>query len=217
VGFRFPKGVLSWLQFKTGMETDSGDIIREMVLAGKKGARLALIGDYFNYTNGFPIGAFMEKGQSMSGGQLFCQKYWHLLLDAISAGEIDATWLFSHRFHLNDIATAYKTFANHEDNCTKVIVKTDFGVQMEQQQTNTVRGATTAGHPFGRLELAHKPPAYTGKPLHLKLAKGPQAHSQAGATGTTYSELVQGGTNSNMGTNTFGAKSSSASSGVVIS
>ena len=54
VGFRFPKGVLSWLQYKSGLETDSGDIIREMVLAGKKGARLALIGDYFNFTNGFP-------------------------------------------------------------------------------------------------------------------------------------------------------------------
>ena len=216
VGFRFPKGVLSWLQYKTGLETDSGDIIREMVLSGKKGARLALIGDYFNFTNGFPIGAFMEKGQSMAGGQLFCQKYWHLLLDAIDAGEVDATWLFSHRFHLNDMANAYKVFANHEDNCTKVIIKTDFGLQMEQQQ-GAVKGATTAGQPFGRLELAHKPPAYTGKPLHLRIAKGAQAHGGVGSTGTTYSELVQGGTNSNMGTNTFGVKTSTAGSSITIS
>ena len=151
----------------------------------------------------------------MAGGQLFCQKYWHLLLDAISAGDIDATWLFSHRFHLNDMPTAYKVFANHEDNCTKVIVKTDFGIQLEQQQQGVVKGITTAGRPFGRLELAHKPPAYNGKPLHLRIAKGPQAHDHVGASGTTYSEAVQGGTNSNMGTNTFGAKSSAAGTSTV--
>ena len=151
----------------------------------------------------------------MAGGQLFCQKYWHTLLDAINAGEVDATWLFSHRFHLNDMATAYRTFANHEDNCTKVIIKTDFGLQLEQQQQAVVKGVTTAGRPFGRLELAHKPPGYSGKPLHLRAVNGPQAHSRVGATGTTYSELVQGGTNSNMGTNTFGAKSSAAASTAV--
>ena len=156
----------------------------------------------------------MEKGQSMSGGQLLAQKYWHLLLEAIDAGELDATWLFSHRFHLNDIAKAYKTFANHEDNCTKVILKTDFGLQVEQQQQGTVKGPTTAGKPFGRLEMAHKPVGYSGKPLHLRNAKGPQAHSGVGSTGTSYSELLQGGTNSNMGTNTYGAKSSAPGSSV---
>ena len=212
VGFRFPKGVLSWMMYKTGMETDSGDIIREMVLAGKKGARLALIGDYFNFMNGMPIGAFMEKGQSMAGGQLFCQKYWRLLLAAIEANEIDATWLFSHRFHLDDMATAYKTFGNHEDNCTKVIIKTDFGLQQEQQNASVIKGPTTAGKPFGRLEMAHKPPAYSGKPLHLKTSSGQQALSHVGATGTVYSELLQGSTSSAMGTNTFGSKSNGSSS-----
>jgi len=205
VGFRFPKGVLSWVMFKTGMETDSGDIIREMVLSGKKGARLALIGDYFNYTNGFPIGAFMEKGQSMAGGQLFCQKYWRHLLSLIDSGDIDATWLFSHRFHLDDIATAYKTFANHEDNCTKVIVKTDFG--LEQEKTLPAKGFTTAGKPFGRVELGHKP-VVSATPIHLKNVKGggQQVHDKVGASGTAYSQYAQGSTNSAMGTNTFGSK-----------
>ena len=206
VGYRFPKGVLSWLQWKTGMETDSGDIIREMVLAGKKGARLALIGDYFNFTNGFPIGAFMEKGQSMAGGQLFCQKYWRHLLSLIDQGVFDATWLFSHRFHLDDIATAYKRFAHHEDNCTKVIVKTDYGLQ--QEAALQAKGHTTAGQAYGRVELGHKP-AFASTPIHLaglKEGSGPQVHAKVGASGTAYSPLVQGGTDSAMGTNTFGAK-----------
>jgi len=206
VGYRFPKGVMSWVMYHSGMETDSGDIVREMILSGKKGARLALIGDYFNYTNGFPIGAFMEKGQSMAGGQLFCQKYWHLLLSLIDSGDIDATWLFSHRFHLDDIATAYKTFANHLDNCTKVIVKTDFGLEQEKTQRVQVQGLTTAGKPFGRVELGHKP-VVSSTPIHLKNVKGgPQVHAKTGASGTAYSELEQGSTNSAMGTNTFGSK-----------
>ncbi len=43
----------------------------------------ALIGDYFNTSNMFPIGALMEKGLHLAGGQLFCQKYWKFLLEKV--------------------------------------------------------------------------------------------------------------------------------------
>lgn len=147
----------------------------------------------------------MEKGQSMAGGQLFCQKYWRHLLSLIDAGDLDATWLFSHRFHLDDIATAYATFANHEDNCTKVIVKTDFG--LEQEKTSQWKGPTTAGKPFGRCEMGHKP-VVSAQPIHLKNVKGggQQVHDKVGASGTAYSQFAQGSTDSAMGTNTFGSK-----------
>ena len=38
------------------MQTDTCDIVKELILSARKGAFLALIGDYFDVTNGFPIG-----------------------------------------------------------------------------------------------------------------------------------------------------------------
>ena len=119
----------------------------------------------------------------------------------------DATWLFSHRFHLDNIAEAYRIFAHHEDNCTKVFVVTDFGIEMEGRR-GAVKGATTAGQAFGRVELAHKPP-FSPNPIHLvgiKSDASMQVHTKTGASGTAYSPLLQGGTDSAMGTNSFGSK-----------
>ena len=70
VGYRFPKSTASWLELKLGTATDTCDIVREMIIAARKGGNLALIGDYFDVTNGFPIGAFMEKNLTATGGQV---------------------------------------------------------------------------------------------------------------------------------------------------
>ncbi len=40
------------------------------------------------YTNHFNIGAFMEKGMSMSGSQAYVQRYWKMLLQKIIDKEV---------------------------------------------------------------------------------------------------------------------------------
>jgi len=190
---------------KLGLETDAVDVVKEMIIAARKGAKLALIGDYFNYTNGFPIGPFMEKGLSMAGGQLWCQKYWRHLLSLISSGDLDMTFLFSHRYHFNDISDAYKTFAHHYDNCTKVIVKTDYGVQQDTQK------GLTASSQFGKITQSHKPPiSAASNPIHLRdtigqHVGGEQLQKTLGTSGGVHSVAAQGGTQSNMGTSVAGS------------
>jgi len=201
--------MLSWVQMKLKLETDAVDIVKEMILTARKGARLALIGDYFNYTNGFPIGAFMEKGQSMSGGQLWCQKYWHHLLSLIQSGDIDFTFLFSHRFRLNEIPAAYKAFAHHEDNCTKVIIKTDYGIQLEEQRgaaAGNKSGMNTMNQ-WGKLSHHTKPPTHATN-IHLlhENAKGKdQILAHIGTSGGIASNMAMGTTNSSMGTSVAGS------------
>jgi len=210
VGYRFPKSILSWVQMKLKMETDAVDVVKEMIISARKGAKLALIGDYFNYTNGFPIGAFMEKGQSMAGGQLWCQKYWRHLLRLIESGDLDMSFLFSHRFQFSDISTAYKTFAHHQDNCTKVFVKTPFGIEDEQRRrASTSSGSlNTAGQDWGKIHNTVKPPT-SAKAIHLMnsdVAGGQdQLLKHVGTSGGLYSTAVQGGTMSNMGTSVAGS------------
>jgi len=201
--------VVSWLQMKMKLETDAVDIVKEMIISGRKGAKLALIGDYFNYTNGFPIGAFMEKGQSMAGGQLWCQKYWKHLLHFIVKGEVDVRFLFSHRYRLSDIPSAYKTFAHHLDNCTKTIIHTEFGVQQENARRQRL------GQPaltFGKIEMMSQPPVNMRQPIHLQhpfAQQSPQLLASLGASGEPYSKAVQGTTMSSMGTQVAGNRMSS--------
>lgn len=131
VGYRFPKTWNQWLQQKLHLATDAIDIVRECIFVCKKGGNVGLIGDYFDVANAFPIGAFMEKGLTMSGGQLYCQKYWKNLLHLVEKGELDPSFVFTHTMKLDEIEKAYDIFAHVKDDCVKVILKTDFGLEQE--------------------------------------------------------------------------------------
>ena len=50
------------------------------------GAVLPRAGVYVGMCNQFMVGAFMEKGLTMRGGQTPVQRYWHQLLELIQAG-----------------------------------------------------------------------------------------------------------------------------------
>jgi threonine dehydrogenase-like Zn-dependent dehydrogenase len=122
-GFRFPTSFLHKVEQKLGMETDALDIINQMVLSCRKAGKIALIGDYFGSGNHFPIGAMMEKGLTMRGGQVFVQKYWQELLSYIESGKFDPTFMITHTYPLEQAAEAYRKFAHQEDNCIKVLLK----------------------------------------------------------------------------------------------
>ena len=73
---RYNKSWLHAVQKKLNLETDSIDVVVECIKSIRKGGVMVLIGDYVGYTNGFPIGAMMEKGLTTKGGQVHVQKYW---------------------------------------------------------------------------------------------------------------------------------------------
>ena len=76
----------------------------------------------------------MEKAITVRGGQLFCQKYWRQLLQYIQDGRIDVRPVFSHRLLLDDAPHGYDIFAHKKDRCTKVMLKTKYGLQLDQQR-----------------------------------------------------------------------------------
>jgi len=133
VGYRFPKSWNQWIQQKVlHIATDAIDIPSECIKVCKKAGNIGLIGDYFNVCNSFPIGAFMEKSLTMSGGQLYCQKYWKYLLTLIENGELNPSFVFSHVMKFEDISKAYDIFANVKDNCVKILLKTQYGREREK-------------------------------------------------------------------------------------
>jgi len=126
-GFRFPKSILHRFQRAVKLETDAPEILTECIKCVRKAGKISVIGDYYAYTNNFPIGAFMEKGLTMAGGQVFVQKYWKHLLSIVEKGEVDPSWIFSHVMPLEKAAEAYKMFDLKEDSCIKVMLMPSTG------------------------------------------------------------------------------------------
>jgi len=123
VGFRFPKSISHWLQRTLKLETDVPTVLTEMITTVRKGGIISVVGDYYAYTNQFPIGAFMEKGLTMSSGQVHVQKYWKELLGYIEKGEFDPTFMITHRLPLDQAEEAYRMFDKKEDGAIKIILK----------------------------------------------------------------------------------------------
>jgi len=127
VGYRFPKTLMHRLGRSLKLETDCPEVIQEIVTVCKKGGNISLIGDYFGLANNFPIGAMMEKGFTVRGGQLFVQKYWSHLLGLIQKQAIDPTFIVSHHLDFaKDAVEAYRRFYKREDGAIKILLKTKF-------------------------------------------------------------------------------------------
>jgi threonine dehydrogenase-like Zn-dependent dehydrogenase len=69
-----------------------------------------------------PMGAFMNKGLTMKTGQTHMMSYMQPLLERIEKGEIDPSFVISHRVPIDSAPQMYKTFRDKEDHCTKVVL-----------------------------------------------------------------------------------------------
>lgn len=123
----YAKGWAHYFELMLGFETDSSEIVNEMITSCKPFGRCGITGDYVGFTNHFNIGSLMERGIRLIGnGQSPVHKYWHELRDKIASGEINPLDMVTHRVRLEDIATVYYKFDKKEDNMQKVFVETKF-------------------------------------------------------------------------------------------
>jgi threonine dehydrogenase-like Zn-dependent dehydrogenase len=106
--------------------TDRPHVLREVILACRKGGRVSVPGVYGGMGDKIPIGALMEKGLQVKTGQTHVQKYLRPLLEMIGEGKIDTTFLISHRMPLEDAPKGYKMFKEQQNEVTKVVLKPDW-------------------------------------------------------------------------------------------
>ncbi|KAF2669750.1 GroES-like protein [Microthyrium microscopicum] len=123
----YPKGWMHTLEIALGAETDTSEIINEMIEGVRNYGRCGVTGVYAAYTNHFNIGSLMQRGVRLIGnGQAPVHKYWDHLLQKIVDGGLDPLIMVSHRCRLEDMETVYAKFKDHEDNYQKVFVATKF-------------------------------------------------------------------------------------------
>jgi threonine dehydrogenase-like Zn-dependent dehydrogenase len=104
-------------------ESDRGHALRDAILACRPGGIVSVIGVYGGLLDKFPSGAFMNKGLQLRAGQAHVQKYLRPLLERISSGEIDPSFVVTHRLGLDHAPDAFETFKHKKDDCVKVVLK----------------------------------------------------------------------------------------------
>ncbi len=101
-------------------ETDRGEALREAIIACRKGGTLSILGVY-GIMDKFPIGVVMNKGLTVRTAQQHGQKYVPRLLEHTQRGELDASFLATHKFDLEDAARGYDMFKNKEGGCVRAV------------------------------------------------------------------------------------------------
>jgi threonine dehydrogenase-like Zn-dependent dehydrogenase len=104
------------------LETDRGPALREAIMACRNGGTVSVIGVYGGLMDKFPIGSWMNRSITLRTGQCHVQRYTRPLLQRIENGEIDPSFVISHRLALEEAPQAYETFKHKQDDCVKVVL-----------------------------------------------------------------------------------------------
>jgi threonine dehydrogenase-like Zn-dependent dehydrogenase len=107
----------------TRMETDRGHAFRDAILACRPGGIVSIIGVYGGLMDKVPTGALMNKGLTLKTGQCHVQRYMKPLYDHVKNGDIDPSFVVTHRMELGKAPDGYETFKHKLDNCVKVVLK----------------------------------------------------------------------------------------------
>jgi threonine dehydrogenase-like Zn-dependent dehydrogenase len=106
------------------METDRPVALREAILACRSGGTVSVAGVYGGFIDKFPMGAIVNRSLTIRSGQTHVHRYMRPLLERIEKGDIDPSFVVSHRMQLGDAPSGYQIFNDKEDECMKVVLTT---------------------------------------------------------------------------------------------
>jgi threonine dehydrogenase-like Zn-dependent dehydrogenase len=104
------------------LETDRPIALREAIMACRNGGTVSVIGVYGGFIDKFPMGSLMNRSLTLRTGQCHVHRYMKPLLERIERGEIDPSFVITHRMRLDDAPKGYDIFCNKEDGCEKVVL-----------------------------------------------------------------------------------------------
>jgi len=105
------------------LETDRANVLRQIIQACRKGGTVSIPGVYGGFIDKFPIGAAFSKALTFRMGQTHVPNYLQPLMERIERGEIDPSFVITHRIGIDEVPQAYRTFRDQVNGCIKVVIR----------------------------------------------------------------------------------------------
>jgi threonine dehydrogenase-like Zn-dependent dehydrogenase len=97
-------------------------VLRQAIQACRKGGTVSIPGVYGGFLDKIPFGASFGKGLHFKMGQTHMHKYLEPLLKRVQSGDIDPSFVITHRLSLDEAPQAYRTFRDKQEQCIKVVL-----------------------------------------------------------------------------------------------
>ncbi len=107
----------------TKLETDRPIALRQAIMSCRNGGTVSVIGVYGGFIDKFPMGSVVNRSLTIKAGQCHVQHYLQPLLERIQKGEIDPSFVITHRMSLEDAPKGFAMFNEKQDDCIKIVLK----------------------------------------------------------------------------------------------
>ena len=111
------------IKVATFMGTDQPHVLRQAIHCCRNWGIVSIVGVYGGFLDKVPMGSAVNRGITFRMGQTPVQRYLKPLMERIQKGEIDPSFVITHRAKLEDGPSLYKTFRDKHEGCIKVVLK----------------------------------------------------------------------------------------------
>jgi threonine dehydrogenase-like Zn-dependent dehydrogenase len=105
------------------LESDRPGVLRQAIQACRNGGTVSIPGVYGGFDDKVPLGSLMNRSITIKTGQTHVHRYLRPLLDRVLGGEIDPSFVITHRAPLAEAPQMYETFLRKQEECLKVVLK----------------------------------------------------------------------------------------------
>ncbi len=110
------------LKYSAFLATDRPHVLREAITCCRNFGTVSIVGVYGGLVDNLPMGSAINRGLTFRMAQTPVQHYLPTLLERIEKGEIDPSFVITHKARLEDGPSLYKTFRDRADGCVKVVL-----------------------------------------------------------------------------------------------
>lgn len=115
--------VMDRIKVATFMGTDRPHVLRQAIHCCRNFGTVSIVGVYGGLLDKIPMGSAINRGLTFRMAQTPVQHYLPKLMELIESGDIDPSFVITHRARLDQGPELYRTFRAKEDGCIKVVLK----------------------------------------------------------------------------------------------
>ncbi|CAN5420319.1 MAG: zinc-dependent alcohol dehydrogenase [Pyrinomonadaceae bacterium] len=117
-----PDSLMDYAKAAVFLATDRPHALRQAIHCCRKGGTVSVPGVYGGFLDKFNFGAAFGKGLTFKMGQTNMHSYMPKLLSEVEEGNIDPSFVISHRLKLSDAPMAYENFNVEKNDWRKIVL-----------------------------------------------------------------------------------------------